>query len=133
MKINNNSFDLNEKLSISNASVIVINYTLQFIQPANRDSLLKNIYNALVPGGSLILIEKVKSKIEKINAFDVAELKQFYMETLTDGKISSKGGAGLGFITIAMKSKNKLDYSFVTTIANNNLFKLISKVTQPED
>jgi len=59
--------DLNEKLSISNASVIVINYTLQFIQPANRDSLLKNIYNALVPGGSLILIEKVKSKIPDLN------------------------------------------------------------------
>tara|TARA_Y100000590_G_scaffold256038_1_gene287587 strand:- start:175 stop:834 length:660 start_codon:yes stop_codon:yes gene_type:complete len=59
--------DLNEKLSISNASVIVINYTLQFIQPTNRDSLLKRIYNALVPGGSLILIEKIKSKIPDLN------------------------------------------------------------------
>lgn len=33
------------------------------------------------------------------------------MEVLTNGIISSKGGAGLGFITMAMKSKNKLGYS----------------------
>jgi hypothetical protein len=32
------------------------------------------------------------------------------MEVLTNGVISSKGGAGLGFITMAMKSKNKLNY-----------------------
>ena len=34
------------------------------------------------------------------------------MDTLTDGHRSSKGGAGLGFITVAMKAKSKLDYSF---------------------
>ena len=59
--------DLNENLLICNASVIVMNYTLQFIRPSNRSTLLKNIYNALVPGGSLILIEKVNSKIPGLN------------------------------------------------------------------
>ena len=33
------------------------------------------------------------------------------MEVLTNGIISNKGGAGLGFITMAMKSKNKLNFS----------------------
>ena len=32
------------------------------------------------------------------------------MDVLTNGIISNKGGAGLGFITMAMKSKNKLNY-----------------------
>ena len=59
--------DLNENLSIDNASVIVMNYTLQFVQPSNRSTLLKIIYNALVPGGSMILIEKVNSKIPGLN------------------------------------------------------------------
>ncbi len=59
--------DLNESLSICNASVIVMNYTLQFVQPSNRGTLLKNIYNALIPGGSLILIEKINSKIPGLN------------------------------------------------------------------
>ena len=34
------------------------------------------------------------------------------MAVLTNGIISNKGGAGLGFITMAMKSKNKLKYLF---------------------
>jgi len=33
--------DLNENLSIDNASVIVMNYTLQFVLPSNRSTLLK--------------------------------------------------------------------------------------------
>jgi tRNA (cmo5U34)-methyltransferase len=47
--------------------VVVINYTLQFVRPANRSTLLESIYNALVPGGSLILIEKVNSEIPGLN------------------------------------------------------------------
>ena len=35
-----------------------------------------------------------------------------YVDTLTNGVISKKGGAGLGFITMAMKSKNKLEFQF---------------------
>lgn len=58
------------------------------------------------------VINKVQTKIDKINTLDRAGLKEYYMETLTDGQRSSKGGAGLGFITVAMKAKNKLDYTF---------------------
>jgi hypothetical protein len=58
------------------------------------------------------VIEKVQTRIEKINSLDRPGLKELYMDTLTDGQRSSKGGAGLGFITVAMKAKSKLDYSF---------------------
>ena len=43
------------------------NYTLQFVQPENRLSTIKNIYNGLVPGGGMILIEKVKSEVPELN------------------------------------------------------------------
>ncbi len=33
-----------------------------------------------------------------------------YMEVLSNGIMSNKGGAGLGFITMSLKSKNKLEY-----------------------
>ncbi len=59
--------DLNKKLPIVNASVVVMNYTLQFVKRDNRPTLLKSIYEGLVPGGSLILIEKVKSEIPDLN------------------------------------------------------------------
>ena len=44
---------------IDNASVVVLNFTLQFIAPAARDQILASIYQGLVPGGVLILSEKV--------------------------------------------------------------------------
>lgn len=44
---------------IQNASVVVINFTLQFIDPDKREQLLSNIYQALNPGGILILSEKI--------------------------------------------------------------------------
>ena len=59
--------DLNKKLSIENASVVVMNYTLQFVKQDNRPTLLKSIYDGLVSGGSLILIEKVKSEISDLD------------------------------------------------------------------
>ncbi len=48
-----------QNLSINNASIVVLNFTLQFIEPALRQSIIQNIYNGLLPGGILILSEKV--------------------------------------------------------------------------
>jgi len=45
---------------IENASVVVLNFTLQFVEPANRDRLLSGISAGLNPGGVLILSEKIR-------------------------------------------------------------------------
>ncbi|WP_087026074.1 carboxy-S-adenosyl-L-methionine synthase CmoA [Thaumasiovibrio subtropicus] len=45
-------------VKIDNASVVVLNFTLQFLAPADRDALLRKIYAGLRPGGILILSEK---------------------------------------------------------------------------
>ncbi|MDX1571848.1 MAG: carboxy-S-adenosyl-L-methionine synthase CmoA, partial [Xanthomonadales bacterium] len=47
-------------LEISNASLVVMNYTLQFIEPAERDALVNRIHAGLLPGGALILSEKIQ-------------------------------------------------------------------------
>lgn len=44
---------------IDNASVVVINFTLQFIDPEERDALIEKIFNGLKPGGVLIVSEKL--------------------------------------------------------------------------
>lgn len=41
------------------ASVVALNFTLQFLPPADRDALLERLCRALTPGGALILSEKV--------------------------------------------------------------------------
>ena len=47
-------------IEIKNASVVVLNFTLQFIPIEDRQVLLRKIYQGLLPGGILILSEKLK-------------------------------------------------------------------------
>lgn len=49
---------------LANASVVVLNFTLQFINPDLRQQLIDKIYDALVPGGILILSEKINAETE---------------------------------------------------------------------
>jgi tRNA (cmo5U34)-methyltransferase len=48
-----------QDVAIENASLVVMNFTLQFIPPQDRRALLEKIYAGLRPGGLLILSEKV--------------------------------------------------------------------------
>ncbi|MDG4869597.1 carboxy-S-adenosyl-L-methionine synthase CmoA, partial [Guyparkeria sp. 1SP6A2] len=45
-------------IQIENASVVVLNFTLQFLSPDDRYRLLENIYAGLRSGGILIISEK---------------------------------------------------------------------------
>ena len=56
-----NTVDLNE------ADVILCNYTLQFIRPMTRPHFVRRIYDALPPGGLLIISEKVLSHDKSLN------------------------------------------------------------------
>ena len=58
-----NPIEVEQKLAqdadIDNASMVVMNFTLQFIAPQDRLALLKSIYAGLNPGGIIVLSEKV--------------------------------------------------------------------------
>jgi len=45
---------------ITQASVVAMNFTLQFIEPAQRLPLLQRIHAGLLPGGVLLLAEKLR-------------------------------------------------------------------------
>lgn len=45
---------------VSGASVVVLNYTLQFLPPAKREELLVRLYGQMLPGSVLVLSEKIK-------------------------------------------------------------------------
>ena len=49
---------LNQK--IDNASVVTMNFTLQFIEHELRLPLLQKIHRGLIPGGALLLSEKIR-------------------------------------------------------------------------
>jgi len=53
---------------IENASMVVLNFTLQFIAPQERQALLQKIYQGMQPGGLLLLSEKVCFGDERDNS-----------------------------------------------------------------
>ncbi len=53
---------------ITNPSVVIMNYTLQFIQPGFRGFTIKRIFDALNEGGILIMSDKVLEKDELISS-----------------------------------------------------------------
>lgn len=67
-----------QEVTVENASVVVLNFTLQFIPPEKRLALLQRIHGGLRPGGILILSEKI--------AFSEPERQQFHEELHHDFK-----------------------------------------------
>lgn len=61
------STDFNHGCVIENASVVVLNLTLQFIRPLYRDQLIRSIVSGLDDNGCLILVEKVLSADSLLN------------------------------------------------------------------
>lgn len=80
-----------QDVQISNASVVCLNFTLQFIAKENRESLLRNIYQGLRDGGILILSEKL--------VFD-QELEQAFQENM---QLAFKRDNGYSELEIAQK------------------------------
>lgn len=48
-----------QHITIEKASIVVLNFTLQFVEPSDRQAIIQRIYDGLLPGGILILSEKV--------------------------------------------------------------------------
>lgn len=75
---------------------------------------------------------KLEGYVQHLNSLDNEDVKAFYLETLNNGLISEKGGAGLGFITMRMKSKNLLMHEFMDWI-DNQCFFIITTVLDKEE
>lgn len=49
-----------EAVEIQQASLVLLNFTLQFIPPEKRPAFLQQIYSGLLPGGALVIAEKLR-------------------------------------------------------------------------
>ena len=68
--------------------------------------------------------------IDNINSLDKDGLKELHKFKMRETAISEKGGAGLGFIDIARKTGNPLEYHFEPIDADNSFFLLKSRVSR---
>ncbi|NOU20616.1 MAG: carboxy-S-adenosyl-L-methionine synthase CmoA [Methyloglobulus sp.] len=78
-------------ISIENASVVVLNFTLQFIPIADRLAFLQKISHGLLPGGILILSEKLKFDDDRQHALQT-DMHHLFKKAngYTDLEISQK-------------------------------------------
>jgi len=69
--------DLNKGVPVKNASVVIMNLTLQFIRPLYRQRVIKDISKGMREGGCLILIEKVLSQDSTLNRMFIKKYYDF--------------------------------------------------------
>lgn len=85
--------DLRE-IEIQNASVVVLNFTLQFIPLEDRSFLLKRVFEGMLPGGVLILSEKLAFNDERQQVLQQEMHHHFKkMQGYSDLEISQKRSA----------------------------------------
>ena len=110
-----------EDINISNASIVILNFTLQFIEPAKRDDIIQKIYDGLIPGGALILSEKFKFDDREKNDQIISHYYDFKRANgYSDLEISQKRDALEDVLIIDSKRThlNRLLNSNFTSIDN---------------
>lgn len=83
-----------QNVPIVKASVCVLNFTLQFIPLADREKLLRKIYDGMLPGGILILSEKLSFADKKLETLMIELHHDFKkMNGYSDLEIAQKRNA----------------------------------------
>ncbi|MFN8256384.1 MAG: SiaB family protein kinase [Bacteroidales bacterium] len=75
-------------------------------------------------------VSKLREILENINSLDQEGLKVLYKQQMREGRLSERGGAGLGFIDIARKTGQKLVYSFLTINEKKSFFVLTTTISR---
>jgi hypothetical protein len=68
--------------------------------------------------------DQLEGALNQINHATKDELKEMYRKQIKEGKLSKKGGAGLGLIDIARKTTGKHDFQFIPFSDEHYLFVL---------
>ena len=82
---------LMEDIKIENASVVLINLTLQFLDIKKRNDLIKTIYMGMNSGGVLLLTEKTIHNLPQFEELEKKYYRSFKLENgYSDLEISQK-------------------------------------------
>lgn len=84
----------------------------------------------LIPNST---ISSIKEKLDRANSLSPEELKTLQREVLSKGKLSEKGGAGLGIIEMARKTGQKIAYDFLNYDDNSSIFYLQLKLRSQQE
>jgi tRNA (cmo5U34)-methyltransferase len=69
--------DLSRLPQLPPCDAVILNWTLQFVRPIDREQLLKNVHEALRPGGIVLLSEKILVNDPVLNRLYIDHYLQF--------------------------------------------------------
>lgn len=78
-----------------------------YVLRANADSFIITTGNLILKHDAHLLGDK----IDHLGSMSLPELRKMYIETLCNDSFNDKGGAGLGFLTMAKRSNYPMQYS----------------------
>ncbi|MFM7486589.1 MAG: SiaB family protein kinase [Cytophagales bacterium] len=78
-------------------------------------------------------VAELTKNLDDLNLKDKDGLKEMYKEIIKNTQISQKGGAGLGFIDMARKSGEKLEFSFNNLNAEYDFFCLKVNISREKE
>ncbi len=84
-------------------------------------------FNYRIVSGNYVkkdVVEILKNRIDLLNNMTVEQLRSYYLESLSKAELSEKGGAGLGILDMARKSRMPLEYQFLTIDNEYSFFNL---------
>ncbi len=83
-------------------------YPPQFILARKRDRYYIKVSNPIKTDDAF----KLKGRLDFINSKTYEQLRALYLHTISNGKFTPKGGAGLGIIEMAKIATEPLEYTF---------------------
>jgi hypothetical protein len=93
--------------------------------PAPRISVVRSGNRFLVRAGNLVLNDEIgdlKFKIDRVNQLDYEALKSLYEEVINQESEESDTGAGLGLITMAIRTDTDIEYEFLAVDNDYSFF-----------
>ena len=106
-------------VKISNASFVVMNYTLQFIPVVKRSGLLQAIHQGLCEGGVLLLSEKVRTECSEMQETCTSIYEDFkYRRKYTKREIARKKEALMN--VLVPFTEGELKYIISKSTASKN-------------
>lgn len=112
-----------QKKSIINVFIEVLQNIMYHSEPAPENKhgpeciimIRRNDNGFLITTGNYIpnkYIPGLRNRLDRLIPLTLDELNQHYLQTLNEGVISAKGGAGLGLMRILMASKTQTLFDF---------------------
>mgnify|MGYP006958003809 CR=1 FL=1 len=90
-------------------------------------SVRKQDHQYMITAGNLILnddLEEFRFKLERVRQLDRENLKTLYEDIINRESGEEDKGAGLGLVTIALKTEQKIQYSFTPVDSNHSFFEI---------